>query len=369
MSVGRRILQVSAGAAGLLAGAAVAGTAVQVVRRRRIIARRGAGDAIALGSLHSDPITVVADDGVPLHVEVDEYAAPTGQHHDVEADAERLTLVFVHGYALNLDCWHFQRAGYRGLVRAVYYDQRSHGRSGRSSAKNATIEQLAEDLLQVLDQVVPEGRVVLVGHSMGGMSIVALAEAHPELFGDRIAGVALVSTTAGGLKPHRILLPLMPRALGGLGGQATTRLIAALARGARVVDGVRRLGKDFAVVATDRFAFGSDVPGGYVTFVDEMLSATPFEVLAEFFPSFDALDKFAVMNAFERIPTSVICGTSDKLTSIGHSRKMHQLLPGSQLVELEGAGHMVIMERHLEVNAALDELLAAAAQHERNVAE
>ena len=55
-------------------------------------------------------------------------------------------LVFCHGYALNLDCWHFQRAAYRGLVRAVYYDQRSHGRSGRSSDGHATIEQLGHDL-------------------------------------------------------------------------------------------------------------------------------------------------------------------------------------------------------------------------------
>ena len=51
---------------------------------------------------------------------------------DLQQRASKLTLVFCHGYALNLDCWHFQRAAYRGLVRAVYYDQRSHGRSGRS---------------------------------------------------------------------------------------------------------------------------------------------------------------------------------------------------------------------------------------------
>ncbi|WP_067437329.1 alpha/beta fold hydrolase [Nocardioides jensenii] len=367
MSLRRRILQVGAGAAGVAFAGTVAGTAVRVVHRRRIIARRGAGDALELGSLHSEPITVIAEDGVPLHVEVDEYTAPEGGHRRAEQNTpERtdgdLTVVFVHGYALNLDCWHFQRAGYRGLVRTVYYDQRSHGRSGRSSAHNATIEQLAEDLLEVIDQAVPHGRVVLVGHSMGGMSIVALAESHPELFGDRIVGVALISTTAGGLSPHRILLPIMPR---GLGGLMTTRLITALARGARVIDGVRRLGKDFAIVATDRFAFGGDVPGAYVTFVDSMLSGTPFEVLAEFFPGFGALDKFAVLNALEHVPTTIICGTADKLTSVGHSRKMHALLPHSRLVECDGAGHMVIMERHLDVNAALDDLLAAALDKDR----
>ena len=113
----------------------MAGTAVGVARQRRVIARRGAGDATPFGSLRSRPITVVADDGVPLHVEVDEYDPPTGRRTaSAGADAPPPTVVFCHGYALNLDCWHFQRAGYRGLVRAVYYDQRSHGRSGRSTA-------------------------------------------------------------------------------------------------------------------------------------------------------------------------------------------------------------------------------------------
>ncbi len=117
------------------------------------------------------------------------------------------------------------------------------------------------------------------------------------------------------------------------------------------------------MVATDQFAFGDDVPQSYVEFVDSMLAKTPFDVVAEFFPNFEGLDKFAVINAFERLPTTILCGTDDKMTSIGHSRKMHQHIVGSQLVECEGAGHMVIIERHEQVNAALDQLIAAAAAH------
>ena len=343
MSLRRRVLRVAASAAGV----AAAGTAVGVARRRRIIARRGAGDATPFGGLRSTPVTVVADDGVPLHVEVD------------ESPRSPLTVVFAHGYALNLDCWHFQRAGYRGLVRTVFFDQRSHGRSGRSTEGNATIEQLGADLLQVLDDVVPEGPVVLVGHSMGGMSIIALAEAHPELFGERIVGVGLLSTTAGGLRPHRILVPAVPS---GLGSALALRAVATLARGHRAVDGVRRIGKAVATVVTDSFAFGDEVPASYVEFVDQMLSATPFEVIAEFFPNFSALDKFETVEALGAVPVSIICGTEDKLTSIGHSRKLQARIPGSTLLECEGAGHMVLLERHEQVNAALDQLFAAAGE-------
>ncbi len=356
MSLRRRVLTYAAGAAGLAAAGAAAG----IAHRRRVIARRGVGDVSRLGSLRSDPITVVAEDGVPLHVEVDDYRPVVAGHRRSADDAQELTVVFVHGYALNLDCWHFQRAGYRGLVRTVFFDQRSHGRSGRSKPGNATVEQLGHDLRQVIDEVVPEGRMVLIGHSMGGMSIIALAEQHPELFGERVTGVGLISTTAGGLHPHRFFVPLLPD---GFGGDIAMRLVAGLARTGKVVDGLRRLSKDVAMVATDAFAFGDDVPQSYVEFVDEMLAKTPFDVVAEFFPNFEALDKFAVVNAFDRLPTTIICGTEDRLTSIGHSRKMHQLIPGSQLVECEGAGHMVILERHEQVNAALDQLIAAAAAH------
>jgi pimeloyl-ACP methyl ester carboxylesterase len=122
----------------------------------------------------------------------------------------------------------------------------------------------------------------------------------------------------------------------------------------------RRAGAAIAAVATDRFAFGDEVPESYVRFVDEMLSATPFEVVADFFPSFGDLDKFDHVEALGRVPTSIICGTSDRLTSIGHSRKLHARIPGSRLMECEDAGHMVILERHDLVNAELDQLITAA---------
>lgn len=342
MSVRRRILGATAGAVGL----AAAGAGLGIARRRRVISRRSPGDAPDFGSLRSDPITVVADDGTPLHVEVDECAEP----------GSPLTLIFCHGYALNLDCWHFQREHYRGAVRAVYYDQRSHGRSGRSPLGHGTIDQLGADLLSVMNAVAPEGPVVLVGHSMGGMTIVALAEQHPELFGDRVVGTALISTTAGGLDPSRILLPMLPPRIG---SAPVHRSIAVLARGHRTVDTLRRIGKDVGLVATDQLAFGDSVPASYVDFVDRMLAATPFEVVAEFFPGFGSMDKFDCVEVLSKVPTTVVCGTEDRLTSIGHSRKLHSRIGGSALLECHGAGHMVILERPDEVNGELDRMLEA----------
>ncbi len=352
----RRIARLAVAGAGTVAAAVAAGL---VVERRVVLARKaGATESDRLGGLRSTPVPVTTRDGIRLHAEVDEaapYDAGSGSHAPGEA-----TLVFVHGYALNLDCWHFQRQYFRGKRRIVLYDQRSHGRSERSPVENASIDQLGHDLAAVLDQVVPQGPVVLVGHSMGGMSIMAFAEHHPELFGERVVGTALVSTTAGGLRPHRIVSSLIPDSVGGTVG---ARLMALLSRAPELVDSARRRGSNIGFLVTDRFAFGEDVPASYVQFVDEMLAGTPFEVLAEFFPHFEALDKFAVLKAFAEIPTTILCGTKDALTSIGHSRKMAKLLHGSTLVEVAGAGHMVILERADKVNAALDDLLAAGERH------
>jgi pimeloyl-ACP methyl ester carboxylesterase len=265
--------------------------------------------------------------------------------------------VFVHGYALNLDCWHFQRAFFRGKHRLVFYDQRSHGRSGRSDNQHATIDQLGDDLLRVLEDLVPEGPVVLVGHSMGGMSVMAFAERHPDVFAARVRGVGLVSTTAGGLKTHRVLGRLVPDAIG---GQVAPRLVAGLALVPGIVDRVRRRGSNVGFLVAREFAFGEDVPAAYVEFVDNMLAATSFEVLAQFFPNFDTLDKFEVLASFADLPTWIVTGTKDALTSVGLSRKMAARIDGSHLVECPGAGHMVIIEQADRVDEALADLVDEA---------
>jgi pimeloyl-ACP methyl ester carboxylesterase len=351
---------------GLVAGSGIA-LAAGGYLVDRVWARRAdrTTDTARLGSIRGEMHPVVTDDGVLLHAEVDEVApyrtARTGD------TAGQPTVVFVHGFALNLDCWHFQRQAFRGKRRMVFYDQRSHGRSGRSPEGSATIDQLGRDLHTVLEALAPDEKVVLVGHSMGGMTIVALAEQHPELFGDRIVGLGMVSTTAGGQRVHKILSRHIPDALG---RRLVERGLLVAAERDRLLELARKAGPGVARVVVRQFAFGSGhVPPEYVAFVDSMIAATPLQVLVEFVPEFDALDKFHVVAAFDRIPTWIVCGTRDKLTSIGHARKLASRITDSHLVELEGGGHMPILEFKDEVNAVLGELFAAADEQAAGVRE
>jgi pimeloyl-ACP methyl ester carboxylesterase len=351
----RQVVRVAAALAGAGATGYFADQAVGQRLRRR--ARRS--DTDGLGLLRGDVHRVETDDGLHLYAEVDElspYSAGPGVRRRTGA-----TVVLVHGFAMTQDCWHFQRQALRGKRRIVLYDQRSHGRSDRSPTEHATIEQLGHDLASVLDQLTGDEPVVLAGHSMGGMSIVALAEHHPELFGEKVVGAALISTTAGSLRTHRVLSRWIPDALG---RRAVERGLVIASQRERLLELVRKKGSAVAFAVIREFAFGDgDVPASWVEFLDREIAAVPLDVLVEFIPQFDSLDKFHVVESFAEIPTWIMCGTKDKLTSIGNARKLHSRIPGSRLVELRGGGHMSLFEFKDRVNRELDDLLMVADQH------
>jgi pimeloyl-ACP methyl ester carboxylesterase len=336
--------------AGAAAGVAVAGTATTLAVRRRNAVRswQQSGEGLALGSLRGDVHPVTTTDGLRLHVEVDE--------PDDDADPDAPTVVLVHGWTLTLDCWHYQRAALRGSHRVVLYDQRSHGRSPASDPARATAEQLGADLAAVLEQVVPTGPVVLVGHSMGGMTIMAYAQAFPERVRERVVGVALLGTSAGDL--GTIVPGVRTATVAGIGAPLT-RLAQ---RVPRALEAGRRLTGDLAYEATRRFAFGDHAHPEHVAFTDAMIAASRTAVFVDFWPLFVQLDMYEVLVAFEELPTVIIVGTKDALTPVRHSRRMAELLPEAELAVCVGAGHMVMLEQHRRVNDLLAELLERAAE-------
>ncbi|MGH3498605.1 MAG: alpha/beta fold hydrolase [Nocardioidaceae bacterium] len=337
-------------ALGVTGAAATVGLAA---RRRRAVHRWRTGDEHVLGSLRSPAVTVVASDGVLLHAEVDE--VDTDEADEVDTDeAGGPTIVFVHGWSLNLDCWHFQRATLRGRLRTVLYDQRSHGRSGRSRQEHCTVDQLAADLEAVIDRLAPVGPIVLVGHSMGGMTIVGLARRSPALMRDRVVGVALISTSAGNIGR------LMRGRRGDLLDKAMPAILGALNRAPGAMDAGRRFTGGFAYEVTKRFAFASKVPEDFVTFTDQMIAANPMSVFTYFWPVFSSLDLYAVLPAFRALPTVVIVGTEDTLTPVSHARRIAEAIPTAELVVIPDTGHMVLFERHEQVDELLGELIKRA---------
>ena len=342
-----------------LAGGGVA-LGLELERRivsKRLHAERDEVDDEPFVSLRSSGPDVVTPDGVRLHTEVDELPGDGG---DSPAGAEDpLTLVLVHGYALSLDCWHFQRKHFRNTIRIVLYDQRSHGRSGRSDSELCRVPQLAEDLLQVLDEVVGDGPVVLVGHSMGGMTIMHLALTRPELFGTRVQGVALFSTAAGEMADYSPIRGLPGRAF----GRIVQPTMAALNRIPEVVERGRTAGSDLSFVFTKKGSYGSDVPPSYVEFMNQMLGQTPMSVISDFYPAFAELDEYDAFNVLATVETAVIGGEDDAITPIKHTDKIIELLPGADVRRLPDCGHMGIIEHHEIFNEVLADLITRARRH------
>ncbi len=309
--------------------------------------RRRAGDMDEpLGHIRGETRIVLTCDGVPLHVEV-----------QGEPGALPVTVVFCHGYALNQDAWHYQRRDLGDVGRLVFYDQRGHGRSGRGPKEHANVDQLGDDLWAVLQDVAPDGPVVLVGHSMGGMTVMALADQRPELFGDRVVGVALISTSPGKLAEVTLGVPA---AIGRAARRVAPGVVEVLSKRPNLVERGRRMGSDISYLLTKRYSFASDVPPELVDFTAQMNAATPFEVVAEFFPAFDAHDKLAALHVLNGVETLILAGEGDLMTPSDHSRDMLPAVPGAELVIVPDAGHMVILEHHELVNSHLRGLVHRA---------
>jgi pimeloyl-ACP methyl ester carboxylesterase len=334
---------VRAGVGALAAGTAAAvGAAATVSVQRRKARRRWKSAPDQLGALRGDTSTVVTADGVALHVEVDE--PPT-------AVLGAPTLVFVHGWLLTLDSWHLQRQAFRPSHRMVFYDQRCHGRSEACEPDACTVEDLARDLARVIETAAPDGPLVLIGHSMGGMTIMEYAKQHPDVMRDRVVGLAMLGTSAGDLGQ------LLPGRIGRLLKDRSPSLLALGAKAPRLVHAGRRVTSGPAYWTTKRLAFGGEVPPEYVAFTDAMISASAASVIWDFWPLIAGLDQYASLAAFEGIPTLVIVGSRDVMTPVRHAYRIADLVPDSQVFVLEGGGHMIMLERADEVTKLLEELV------------
>jgi pimeloyl-ACP methyl ester carboxylesterase len=282
--------------------------------------------------------TVWADDGTPLAV-----------HAAGPVDAP--PVVLAHGWGMASRFWVHQVRDLARDHRVIAYDQRGHGSSGTPPTSDHSLDALAGDLHAVLRAAVPDPRrALLVGHSMGAMTIVAWARHRAGRVAEHAHGAVLADTGVDQL--HSTFFAEL----------GVARLVADTV-------GVRALRSRLPVPSrttpvsarvTRAVACGDEPSPSAVALTEQLFLDCPADVRSAFGATLSDLD---LADAVEhlRLPTTVVTGTADRLTPPVHAERLAAALPHAELVELEGAGHQAPLEEPEAFNELLRRRLAAAA--------
>ena len=333
------------------AGGAIAAGRGAVRRQRERFDPEASVDLAALPPEELGPIA--SFDGTELAVRA---AGPAGAP----------TLVFAHGITLDMTTWHYQWTTLADRYRCVLYDQRAHGRSEHPPSGDYSLSATGRDLRSVLDRVAPKGPVVLVGHSMGGMAILAFADQYPEEFGARVAGTVLVDTAASDL--------LLREGLG-IVGQRLERLIRPLTdraifdrpeRAELIRSSMHHWGKDLAFLLAKATNFGPEASTSHIDYLTHLSTGAPVEVWTEMLRGLLEMDLREAIAAVT-VPSLVIVGDRDTLTPKRSAEALQEALPDARAIVIAKAGHVSMMERHEVFNDLLGEYLDELFEPQRAV--
>ena len=267
-----------------------------------------------------------------------------------------VTVVLVHCWVSDHDSWRYQmrdlKARYGHDVRLVTYDHRGHGQSDPTTREAATIANLGRDLSDVLDRYAPHGRLVLAGHSIGGMTIMELALQRPELFRERVGGVCFVATSGGSLRSVTLGLP-------DAGPWVKDKIPYVLAFRSRTLSRKQRLRAPIIEsLVVRRFLFGDTMRLRDHMLLVEGLVNVPGSTMTGFFEDLMEHERHGHLEeVLEGIPTIVLVGSRDLLTPPAHARALANAIPGARLITSPGAGHMLPLERDRHVSDMLEELI------------
>ncbi len=219
--------------------------------------------------------------------------------------------VFIHGAGGSTVSWRHQKE-LQKYMEVILLDAPGHGSSPGPAPDS--VEGIRDAVREALISL-NVGKCYLAGHSLGGAVAMSFALAYPEM----VKGLILIGTGAR--------LRVMPEFLEGVlaDKEKTVKSIIELAYGRTVPLPVKEEG------------------------IREMMKCDARTIYNDYF----ACDHFDVMGSLEAItlPTLIICALSDLLTPPKYSEYLNWKIKGSEIQLIEGSGHMMMIEKPVEVNA------------------
>jgi pimeloyl-ACP methyl ester carboxylesterase len=250
------------------------------------------------------------------------------------------TLLLAHGWCLDHTSWHkvVDEVRSRREVRIVVYDQRGHGKSTMGEDEEPSVRILGDDLFQIIHGMCPDAPLVLAGHSMGGMSIMAYAGLHYDDFTARVRGTVLASTAASIEGRHPVPMERLIMAVASRAPGIPPRLLVP-----RLVQG--------------RLMFGADADNDDVRHAVHLIQRTKMPTIGRFFYAIAKHDEMDALEHFVDVPTHIITGNQDRLIPPAHAAALQERIPGATMTVVPDAGHMTIYEAPEVIAEALVDLL------------
>lgn len=266
------------------------------------------------------------------------------------AEDAGVTLFLAHCWTLNHRDWHYQvrdlLAEFGHRVRIITWDHRGHGASDRVGLPACTIDHLARDMGELVDAFAPTGKLVLAGHSIGGMTMMALAEQRPDII-ERVVGALFVATSSGDMNTVTLGLPEM-------GPVLRAQIPRMLALRSRTLSArTRRRMPVIERHIVRRFLIGRPLRLADAAVTVEGIINSPSATMVGFYNSCMDHDRVDALKAFNDIPTTVLVGTRDVLTPPSHARKIAGAVEGADIIIAPDAGHMLPLERDQLVSGEL----------------
>jgi 3-oxoadipate enol-lactonase len=243
------------------------------------------------------------------------------------------TIVFSHGLLWSGFMFHKQEVFLKDRYRVITFDHRGQGKTS-SPESGYDMDTLFEDAVKLIETLCPNQKVHFAGLSMGGFVGMRVAARRPEL----LKSLILMETSSDAEAPENIgKYRTLNTVMKWIGTWAVASKVMPIMFGQKFLNDATR--SDERKIWEGQMKLGKS-PGINRAVAGVIERNSIFEEIVKI-----------------KVPTLILVGTQDVATPPAKAERIHSQISGSQLVQIEGAGHTSTIEEPEQVNNAIDSFL------------